>query len=130
MNEIPKNEFKFSFSRSSGAGGQNVNKVNTRATLTWDMSGSQSCRSDIKKRFIEKYKRFIIDGQVVISSQRFRSQTQNIDDCINKLNEFLQSVEFAPKFRKATKPSRNSVKRRLDSKTKHSAKKRNRSEKF
>jgi len=130
MIKIPYSEFKFTFSRSSGAGGQNVNKVNTRATLTWDINSSESCLDSIKKRFIAKYKRFLVDGQFVISSQRFRSQSQNIDDCIKKLNELLESVKYAPKHRKATRPSRSSVKKRLDGKKKHANKKRLRSEKF
>ena len=130
MREIPRSEYKFSFSKSSGAGGQSVNKLNTRATLTWDMDGSDYCRIGIKKRFLQKYQRFIFEGKVVISSERFRSQKQNIEDCIFKLNKILKEIEHPPKIRKPTKPSRNSIKRRLDSKTKHSSKKKIRSEKF
>lgn len=130
MRPIPRKEFKLSFTRSSGAGGQNINKLNTKAILTWDMKASTSCLTSIKKRFALKYKRFIFEDNVVISSQKYRTQKQNIDDCINKLMEFLSSVEFPPKARKATKPSRSSVKKRLDSKTKHSSKKKIRSEKY
>jgi ribosome-associated protein len=130
MISIPYSEFTFTFSRSSGAGGQNVNKVNTRATLVWDITKSISISEAIKKRFSLKYKRYLIESVVMISSQKTRSQSQNIDDCISKLNECLSEVEFPPKNRRPTKPTRGSVKRRLDTKTKHSKLKKQRREKF
>ena len=130
MIKIPYSEFTFSFSRSSGAGGQNVNKVNSKATLEWDMKSSGAVNRGVKERFAEKYKRFVVDTKVVITSQRQRSQNQNIDDCIAKLHELLRSVEFPPKKRKATKPTRGSVKRRLDGKKMDSIKKKLRREKF
>ena len=124
MKAIPQSELQFSFSRSSGAGGQNVNKVNTKATLSWDMDNSPSCFDQVKKRFHQKYKRFVVNGMVVIHSQKHRSQKRNIDDCVEKLHELLLSVEFAPKKRRATKPTKGSVKRRLDGKKMNSLKKR------
>ncbi|MCK5882292.1 MAG: aminoacyl-tRNA hydrolase [Bacteriovoracaceae bacterium] len=130
MIKIPYSEFSFSFSRSSGAGGQNVNKVNSKATLEWDMESSSVINRGIKDRFKEKYRRFIVNTKVVMTSQRQRSQNQNIDDCIAKLHELLLSVEFPPKKRKATKPTRGSVKRRLDGKKMDSIKKKLRREKF
>lgn len=130
MIKVPQNEFIFTFSRSSGAGGQNVNKVNSKATLTWNMQDSTACSKDVKKRFIEKYNRYIIDGNVVISSQKMRSQNQNIEDCIAKLHVCLNNVEFPPKKRKSTKPTKSSVKKRLDKKSKHSKLKKMRREKF
>lgn len=123
-------EFKFTFSRSSGAGGQNINKVNTKATLIWDMENSPSISSFVKDRFKAKYKRFITDGLVIINSQKYRSQAQNIDDCKTKLQEYLSSVEFPPKPRKKTKPTKSSVKKRLETKKKNSLTKKLRREKF
>lgn len=123
-------ECQFSFSRSSGAGGQNVNKVNTKATLSWDINAAKSCSPNVKKRFVEKYGRYLVGDMVVIISQRYRSQKQNISDCIHKLEELLNSVRLAPKTRKATRPTRSSVKKRLDGKTKKSRLKKMRGEKF
>jgi ribosome-associated protein len=130
MFKIPYSEYKFTFSRSSGAGGQNVNKLNTKVTLTWDMESSAHCPVGAKRRFAHRYKQYIVNGNVVITSQKHRSQSQNIDDCISKLNELLMTVRYAPKVRKATKPTKGSVKKRLDSKKRLSSKKRLRSEKF
>ncbi len=124
------NEFKFTFSRSSGAGGQNVNKVNTKATLSWDMMASSAVSAAVKKRFSSKYARFMVGDEVVIHSQKYRSQNKNIEDCVAKLEEYLGKVEFAPKKRVPTKPSKSSQKRRLDQKSKDSQKKKLRQEKF
>lgn len=128
--KVCDSEFKFTFSRSSGAGGQNINKVNTKATLIWNIEESTSVSSFVKDRFKRKYKRFIKDDFVVISSQKSRTQTQNIEDCKHKLHEYLKMVEFAPKTRKKTRPTKGSVKRRLDTKKKNSLTKKNRTEKF
>ncbi len=130
MINIPRSELNFSFSRSSGAGGQNVNKVNTKATMSWDMQNSKSCSSFVKDRFRKKFQRFIIDEFVTIHSQKYRSQKQNIEDCITKLHACLAEVEFAQKKRRETKPSRSAVNKRLDKKSKDSKTKKMRSEKF
>jgi ribosome-associated protein len=128
--KIPYSEFKFTFSRSSGAGGQNVNKVNSKASMTWDMANSTSLSSFVKTRFTEKYKRFIVDDSVVIHSQKYRSQAQNIDDCISKLHELIADVEFPQKARRKTKPTRSSNNKRLDKKKKDSLTKKLRRQKF
>ena len=130
MKKIAQSEFTLTFSRSSGAGGQSVNKLNTKATLTWNIESSSCCRDEVKKRFIEKYKHYMSGDVVTIRSQRYRSQKRNIDDCVNKLNDFLTSVEYAPKNRRATKPTKGSVKRRLEHKKMRSINKKLRSEKF
>ncbi|MGK0367348.1 MAG: ribosome-associated protein [Thermoproteota archaeon] len=130
MITIPKSECMFTFSRSSGAGGQNVNKVNSKVTMRWDLDSSKACHAGVKRRFREKYSRYIVDGVVQMVSQRHRSQSMNIDDCISKLESCLNDVRELPKMRKATKPSRSSVKKRLDGKTKKSKLKKMRQEKF
>ena len=130
MKKVPDSEILLSFSRSSGPGGQNVNKVNTRVTLTWNMSASNLYTEAHKQRLQANFKRNIVDGNVVITSQRFRSQQKNIEDCKQRLYEMLLATLSAPKARKATKPTRSSVNERLQQKKQHGAKKRLRSEKF
>lgn len=130
MIQIPISEFKFSFSRSSGAGGQNVNKLNTKVTLFWEIDSSPSLLPSVKKRFKEKYERYLVDEVVVIHSQLTRSQNHNISDCVAKLHVLLQKVEVEPKIRKATKPTKSAVKKRLETKKQHSDKKKLRRERF
>jgi ribosome-associated protein len=127
---IPYSEYSFTFSRSSGAGGQNVNKVNSRVTMTWDLEVSDACNIAVKKRFKEKYKRFMVNGLVVIHSQKHRGQKMNIDDCIEKLEALILTVLHPVKMRRKTKPTKSSTKKRLDSKTKQSRQKKLRTEKF
>ncbi len=124
---VPLKEFNFTYSRSSGPGGQNVNKVNTKVTLHWSVSSSSSVPEDVRERFVEKLRRRINNkGQLVVVSQRFRDQGRNVGDCLAKLREMLSSVAIAPKARKATRPSRASRERRLQAKQRTSDKKRGR----
>lgn len=130
MNKIPENEFKYSFSRSSGPGGQNVNKVNSKVTLNWNINDSSQYNQKHKERFIKQYHQYIADEKVVITSQKTRSQKLNIDDCQKRLHQMLLAVEFPPKKRTPTKPTKNSIKKRLNIKKLQSIKKKLRSEKF
>lgn len=91
---------------------------------------SDACNYMVKRRFKEKYQRHMVGELVVIHSQKYRSQKQNIDDCIEKLHSYLEEVRLPPKIRKKTKPTKSSTKKRLDSKTKQSRQKKMRSEKF
>jgi len=128
---IPLQEFDFSFSRSSGPGGQNVNKVNTKATLRWAVAGTASLPEGIKERFLAKYKRRITnEGELVMQSQRFRDQGRNVADCLNKLREMVLEVATAPRHRRPTKPSKASKERRLVSKREKSQKKQQRRKPF
>lgn len=111
---IPSSEFRFTFARSAGPGGQNVNKVNTKVTLHWPVESSPSLPEDVRERFRSKYSRRINkNGELVIYSQRYRDQARNMDDCLDKLREMLLDVATAPKKRKATRPPRAAKERRL-----------------
>jgi ribosome-associated protein len=122
---IPFSEYSFSFSRSGGAGGQNVNKVNSKVTLEWNLNATEAITYSVKERFRLRYKGFINEeGIVQIISQKTRSQKDNIDDCIQKLQEMIQEVLIPPKIRKATKPKKSAVLKRLNTKKKDSEKKR------
>lgn len=121
---IPAEEFELSFSRSSGKGGQNVNKVSTKALLKWNFKDSNAMPQAMKTRFRNHFgTRINLLGEVVIQSDRYRSQLQNENDCFDKLLEMIKVVEFPPKARRKTKPSKAQKKKRLDSKRKNSEKK-------
>ncbi|MFQ5514108.1 MAG: alternative ribosome rescue aminoacyl-tRNA hydrolase ArfB [Myxococcota bacterium] len=124
---IPLRELRFRFSRSSGPGGQNVNKLSTRATLQWNLERSANLPSAVRERFKVRYgTRIRADGVLVLSSQRFRDQGRNVADCLEKLREMLASVERPPRRRKATRPTRSAVERRLREKRHRSRAKRRR----
>ena len=119
------NELEFAFSRSSGPGGQNVNKVNSRCQLKWHPSNSSCMSASHLKRFTERYSNKLNqDGALIISSDRTRSQMLNREDCVEKLLEMIQSTAHAPVVRKATRPTFGSKKRRLNEKKKTGDKKR------
>lgn len=122
--KIPLREFRFSFARSSGPGGQNVNKVNTKATLRWAVLKSRSLPEPVRRRFLAKHgRRVTAQGDLLITSQRFRDAGRNVADCLEKLRTLLAGAAVAPKRRTPTKPTRASVRRRLDEKRKRSRKK-------
>ncbi len=124
---IPLAELDFEFSRSSGPGGQNVNKVNTKVTLQWSVRESPSLPDGVRERFVAKYRTRINNrGQLVIHSQRFRNRGRNVSDCLSKLREMVLSVAEPPKKRKRTRPSRASRERRLNDKKQRSQKKQSR----
>ena len=121
---IPLEELRFTFARSSGPGGQNVNKLNTKAVLRWAVTTSSRLAEDVRQRFLAKYRhRVTAEGELVIASQRFRDQRRNVQDCLEKLRAMLASVTTAPVRRKRTRPSRGSIERRLQSKRASSLKK-------
>ena len=125
--EIPRDEFRFATSTSSGPGGQHVNKTSTKVQLRWNVSNTSSLRDDVRERFLKKYSRQINqEGELLITSQRYRSQLRNRDDCLEKLSEWIRSVLTPPKKRKPTRPSRASKERRLKEKKKQSQRKESR----
>ena len=125
--KIPLREFQFTFARSSGPGGQNVNKLNTKATLRWALMTSPSLPEAVRKRFLAKYgRRVTLEGDLLVRSERFRDAGRNVADCLEKLRAMLAEVATPPRRRKPTKPSRASIRRRLDRKRKQSQKKQSR----
>ena len=126
---IPLDEFEFTFARSSGPGGQNVNKVNSKALLRWPVRATPSLPEPVRHRFLSRFgNRVTTEGDLLISSQRFRDQAKNVDDCLQRLRSMLEEAAAAPVRRKRTRPSRASVKRRLENKRRTSDKKRGRRE--
>lgn len=124
---IPLDEFQFSYVRSSGPGGQNVNKVNSKAVLRWNLAASPSVPDDVRRRFVEAFSsRLTNAGELVLSSDRYRDQRKNVDDCLEKVRGLLAAVARPPKRRKKTKPTRSSKERRLESKRREGTKKQNR----
>ncbi len=125
--QVDESEFSFSFARSSGPGGQNVNKLNTKAVMRWDIDACRSLPMSVKTRFKAKYPNRIVDENIVlISSDKFRSQEMNVKSCMDKLCEFILSVAVAPKMRRATKPTRSSKEKRINTKKLRSSTKKNR----
>ncbi len=121
-------EIKFSTSRSSGPGGQNVNKVNTKVSLRWNVVESAILLPDQKELLLKKWAtRLTVDGALLIVSQEKRSQLQNKEDALGKLNQLLKEAFAKRKKRKKTKPSKDAVQKRLNQKKIHSDKKRGRS---
>lgn len=110
-------ELDFSFVRSQGAGGQNVNKVSTAAHLRFDIHAS-SLPEVIKARLLQLAdQRITSEGIVVIKAQEHRSQERNRADAIERLVALVQSMAHTPKPRKATKPTYGSQQRRLQGKS-------------
>lgn len=111
---VPLTEVHFAYARSSGPGGQNVNKVNTKATLRWAVAHSNAVPPEVRDRFLARYHRRITSaGELVLTSQRFRDAARNRADCLKRLRDMLMGAARPPKRRKPTRPTRASVRRRL-----------------
>lgn len=114
---IPRKEFEFSFVRSSGPGGQKVNKASTKAELRWNVDESPSISKKVKDRIKGLFKNKINEeGELILRSDRFRTQERNIADCLDKLKVILLKASTVPKKRVPTKPTKGSKERRILSK--------------
>jgi len=114
---ISDDELHFSFSRSRGPGGQNVNKVSSKATMRWAAVASAQLPAGVRERFLTKYaSQLTKDGELVIYSQEYRDQPKNIESCREKLRAMIASVVTPPKKRRPTKPTKGSKVRRLNEK--------------
>jgi ribosome-associated protein len=119
---VPDHEFAWSYVRASGPGGQNVNKVASKAVLRWDMSANTSLPPAVKGRLLTQQSgRFTAAGVMILTSQRHRDQERNRQDCLEKFRACLLQAATPPKPRKATKPSRAAKERRLQNKKKRAA---------
>jgi ribosome-associated protein len=117
-------EFEFSTSRSSGPGGQNVNKVNSKVTLKFNVAQSGILTQEEKDILLQKlHTRITTEGVLLLTSQDKRTQLDNKETVIQKFNLLVKKAFEKKKARKATKPSKTSVKKRIQSKKEHSEKK-------
>jgi ribosome-associated protein len=125
---IPEQELSFTFARSGGPGGQNVNKVNTKAVLRFNVVGSQSLGEEDKRLILERLaSRLTKEGELVLASDATRSQEDNKRLTVLKLQQLLRAALRIQRPRKATRPSRAAKERRLATKKARGARKQERS---
>jgi ribosome-associated protein len=116
---IPDNELSFSFVRSSGPGGQNVNKVATAAQLRYDVRNSSALSMELKERLLKLAgARMTQDGILIIEAKRFRTQEKNRTDALLRLAALIEKADRRPVVRQATRPSLATRAKRVETKKK------------
>jgi ribosome-associated protein len=114
---INENEITFSFIRSSGPGGQNVNKVATAVQIRFDIKSSPSLPETVKKRLIRLGgKRITDDSVLTITARRFRTQERNRIDGLSRLTVLIRKAAVPPKPRRKTHPPKKSIEKRIQNK--------------
>jgi len=125
--EINESELHFDFIRSSGPGGQNINKVASAVQLRFDVQNSPSLEPEVKERLTKLAgSRMTSDGVLMIEAKRYRSQDQNREDAILRLVALIQKALQEPSARKPTRPNRGARQKRLREKKRRGELKRNR----
>lgn len=114
---IRPDELHWQFARSGGPGGQNVNKVATKALLRWNPRASSTIPADVRYRLLHLARSYLLaEGDLLLTSQRHRTQLMNMQDCLDKLRQLILAAIPPPKIRHATRPTRGSKERRLQNK--------------
>ena len=122
---LPDRDLAWSFVRGSGPGGQNVNKVASTAQLRFDLAGTEALAPAVKERLRSLAGRRVSeDGALTIIARNHRTQEANRREAIERLSDLIRRALIAPKARKATRPSRASKQRRLETKTQRQGTKR------
>lgn len=121
---LPEAELSWSYARSGGPGGQNVNKVSSKAVLRWALNLSASVSDAVKARLRATHPAHLtVEGDFLVTSQEYRDQERNRERCLEKLEAMVRAAATPPKPRVKTKPSRAAKRRRIEGKHHQSAKK-------
>jgi ribosome-associated protein len=121
---IPRNELDVRVSRSSGAGGQHVNKTSSRVEIFWNIPGSRALNDEQRDRLRSKLSsRMTTDGSVRVVASDMRSQSRNRELAEERLADLIRRALVVPRKRRPTKPTKASKEARLESKKRHSTKK-------
>jgi ribosome-associated protein len=127
---IPRNELDVRVSRASGAGGQHVNKTSSRVEIFWNIPASRALTDEQRARLLDKLSsRLTTEGSIRVVASDMRSQIRNRDLAEERLVELVRRSLVVPRKRKPTRPTRAAKEARLESKKKHSHKKRTRQDK-
>lgn len=114
---IPATALEWQFARSSGPGGQHVNRTSSKAVLRFDVANSPHLPEDVRTRLLAQQRsRLTQEGSMLVVSQRHREQPRNIADCLAKLSAIIERAATKPTVRRKTKTPRSAVAKRLDAK--------------